>query len=333
MESTNLSTRETATADEVYTYMGIGEVPKDVVSVQIHHSITKIPDGTFEECRELKSVVLNEGLKEISSWAFSHCSELQSISFPSTLNDIGKYAFNQCINLREVVFNKGLKAIRKKSFNCCFLLESIVFPSTLLFVGKYSFAYCRMKVIILNERIQIIDDNAFSYCNALREVVLLDEGVYNMGTSVFSHCPSLENFKLPSLSTRLESIIEVSNQRETIESKINAIQGIEKRDSELLIPARGVGNGANWKVVREILDNIISVLDYHEVKEATTSIELAFWKAEIQSKAEEINHNEIDRRGCCIDVPGPVKDTILEYLANRIYHRGKREKRAFATNN
>ena len=99
------------------------------------------------------------------------------------------------------------------------------------------------------------------------------------------------------------------------------------RNGELMIPARGVGNGTNWKAVREIIDKIIGVLDYYEVKEATTTIELAFWKAEIQSKtASESNCSELDRRGCCIEVPGPVKDTILQYLAYRIYPCGKREK-------
>lgn len=186
---------------------------------------------------------------------------------------------------------------------------------------------------MLNERIQTIEDYAFTCCRNLREVVLLDEGVYHTGNTVFGQCPSLESFKLPSLSSRLEGIMASPDQRETIESKINAIHEVERRNGELLIPARGVGNGANWKVVREIIDKIISVLDYHEVKEATTSIELAFWKAGIQSKAEEIKPNEIDRRGCCIDVPGPVKDTILQYLAYRIYPRGKREKQAFAANN
>ena len=236
--------------------------------------------------------------------------------------------------MREVVFNDGLKKIGTQSFSFCESLESITFPSTLLTVGKWALStyISSLRVVVLNERIQTIEDYAFTCCRNLREVLLLDEGVYHTGNTVFGQCPSLESFKLPSLSIRLKSIIEVSNQREIIESKINSIQGIEKRDSDLLIPARVVGDGINWNVAREIIDQLISVLDYYEVKEATTAIELAFWKAEIQSKAGEIKRNEIDRRGCCIDVPGPVKDTILQYLAYRIYPRGKREKQAFAIN-
>jgi len=336
MESTGTSTRTTATtatSDEVYVYTGRGQVPKDVVRAQIHSSVTKIPDGTFEDCKELKKILFNEGLMKIGPSAFQSCLSLQSINFPSTLIEIDCYAFYSCTKLREVVFNEGLKKIGTQSFEHCPSLESIVFPSTLLSVGKWSFGLCRnLRVAVLNERIQIIDDNAFSYCDALREVVLLDEGVHNMGTSVFSHCLSLESFKLPSLSTRLESIIEVS-QKKIIMNKINAIQGIEKRDSELLIPPRGVESGANWNAAREIIDTIISILDYHEVKEATTTIELAFWKSEIQSKVAEANCSDVDRQSCCIEVPGPVSDTILQYLACRIYPRGKREKRAFAIKN
>lgn len=334
MESTNLSTRETATADKVYTYTGREKVPEDVDSVHIHPSITDIPASTFQNCKELKNVICNEGLAKIGCSAFCHCSKLQSINFPSTLIEIGNYAFNCCTNLREVVFNDGLKKIGTQSFSFCESLESITFPSTLLTVGKWALStyISSLRVVVLNERIQTIEDYAFTCCRNLREVLLLDEGVYHTGNTVFGQCPSLESFKLPSLSIRLKSIIEVSNQREIIESKINSIQGIEKRDSDLLIPARVVGDGINWNVAREIIDQLISVLDYYEVKEATTAIELAFWKAEIQSKAGEIKRNEIDRRGCCIDVPGPVKDTILQYLAYRIYPRGKREKQAFAIN-
>ena len=330
MESTDTLT--TATVDEVYMYTGSGEVPKDVVSVHIHPSVTDIPASTFQNCRELKNVTINEGLVTIGSWAFVGCSELQSISFPSTLFQIGYSAFNGCANLREVVFNEGLKYIGTKSFEYCHSLESINFPSTLLKISNLAFNTCGLRVVELNERIHMIEDHVFAGCTALREVILLDEGVYNMGNMVFTHCPSLESFKLPCLSTRLESILASPDQRDVIMNKINGIQRLEKRDSELLIPARFVGYGVDWKLVRETLDRIINVLDYHEVKEATTSIELAFWKAEVKSKAEEINHNEIDRRGCCIDVPGPVKDTILQYLAFRIYPRGKREKQAFATN-
>jgi len=332
MESTDTST--TATADEVYMYTGSGQVPKDVVKVQIHSSITDIPASTFHNCKELKKISFNEGLMKIGSSAFRDCSSLQSINFPSTLIEIDSFAFHYCTKLREVVFNDGLKKIGNQSFEHCPSLESITFPSTLVTIGMWAFNGCEnLRVVVLNERIQKVKDYAFKGCRSLREVVLLDEGVHNMGTSVFSHCLSFQRFKLPSLSTRLESIIEVSNQRKIITNKINAIRGVEMSNGELLIPSNGMGiNGVNWKVVREPLDKIISVLDYYEVKEATTTIELAFWKAGIQCRAEEIKHNDIDRRGCCIDVPGPVKDTILQYLAYRVYPRGKREKQAFAIN-
>ena len=322
----------TAIADEVYMYTGREKVPKDVISVQIHPSITEIPSWTFEHCKKLKTISFNEGLVKIGEYAFQKCSSLSSICFPSTLIEIDCAAFYYCTNLREVVFNEGIKKIGTKSFEYCHSLESITLPSSITSIGNSAFCSCNsLRVTVLNERIQKLEDFAFFTCEMLREVVLLGEGVYHMGRYVFSPYP-LESFKLPCLSSRLESIIEESNQRKIIMNKINAIREVERSNSELLIPARYY-NRANWKVVREIIDKIISVLDYYEVKEATTTIELAFWKAGIQCRAEEIKHNDIDRRGCCIDVPGPVKDTILQYLAYRIYPRGKREKQAFATTN
>ena len=46
------------------------------------------------------------------------------------------------------------------------------------------------------------------------------------------------------------------------------------------------------------------------MKEATTLFELALWKEKI-NQAEGI---PINRNACRIEVPGPVKDTILLYL-------------------
>ena len=46
------------------------------------------------------------------------------------------------------------------------------------------------------------------------------------------------------------------------------------------------------------------------MKEATTLFELALWKTRID-QAGDVNGNRNAHR---IEVPGPVKDTILQYL-------------------
>ena len=52
-------------------------------------------------------------------------------------------------------------------------------------------------------------------------------------------------------------------------------------------------------------------MSYYELKDATTTFELALWKFNLdQADASNITNRAAHR----LDVPGPVKDTILQYL-------------------
>jgi len=60
------------------------------------------------------------------------------------------------------------------------------------------------------------------------------------------------------------------------------------------------------EIDKEKLGMIVRLIRYYEIKEATTSFELALWKSKI-SQAE----GDFAGRGVCrVEVPGPVKDTI-----------------------
>jgi len=64
-------------------------------------------------------------------------------------------------------------------------------------------------------------------------------------------------------------------------------------------------------VDKEKLNKIVALIWYYEIKEATTSFELALWKAKIKT---DISNPPVDRGAYRVGVPGPVKDTILQYL-------------------
>jgi len=52
-------------------------------------------------------------------------------------------------------------------------------------------------------------------------------------------------------------------------------------------------------------------VSYYELKEATSTFELALWKSKLD-QSDAINTT--NRAAYLIDVPGPVKDTLLQYL-------------------
>ena len=84
----------------------------------------------------------------------------------------------------------------------------------------------------------------------------------------------------------------------------------------MLLPAAAVPRGldcgsGNWNAVKQSLVQIVRWIRYYEVKETTTLFVLALWKAKID-QVDDIDHT--NREACRIEVPGPVRVTILQYL-------------------
>ena len=331
----------------VFVYVKGELVPKNVISIIFHSSVTEVPEAAFKYCRKLKKVVFNEGLRKICDYAFYGCISLVCINLPSTVVDIGSHVF--CgTKLREVVLNEGLLNIGNWSFDGCYNLECITFPSTLTEIGQHAFRGCRklkrvdisegstkigqyafcmctsLKSITLPSTLTDIGGGAFQNCSTLREVIL-HEGIQKIGMDTFKDCACLESFKLPSISARLHNIIEAGQI--DINNELNDILGsvFERRDNEILIPATttlnmmmqnrhsmGVGNdppSAKWNAIKESLESVVRLIAYYEMMEGTTIFELALWKAQIDSA-----ENSVNRQVCRIDVPGPVKDAIIQYL-------------------
>ena len=85
-----------------------------------------------------------------------------------------------------------------------------------------------------------------------------------------------------------------------------------ERGRTIYIPTSVTRNNDMWKELKHRVDQIMSWIKYCEMKEATTLFELALWKAKIDRVEDGIyEHDCVAYR---IEVPGPVKDTILQYL-------------------
>ena len=91
-----------------------------------------------------------------------------------------------------------------------------------------------------------------------------------------------------------------------------------ERDGGLSIPTVRRETGGNpygglqysaEMIDKEKLAKVEGLITYYEIKEAT-SFELALWKVRL-GQVEDANGNRNAHR---VEVPGPVKDTILQYL-------------------
>ena len=93
--------------------------------------------------------------------------------------------------MTEVIFNDGFQKIGYGAFDQCIPLESIALPSTLVEIGS----------------------DAFNGCNNLREVELNGVPQYIKSTA-FDDCDALERFLFPTISYRLENLIQTNHWQE-----------------------------------------------------------------------------------------------------------------------
>ena len=243
--------------------------------------------SAFCGCDSLKTVLLNTTLQTIGRAAFGTCSLLERITIPSTVTEISVNAFYNCRRLREVELHEGIQTIGTGAFEECSSLQCITIPHTVTEIGR----------------------RAFEDCGNLREVDL-HEGIQKIESEAFRNCTSLEKFNIPNLSSRLDAIIQAGKYVD-VENKIDEVRGIvvERRGNELFVSdVESVTQ--RLRALKGTLGRIERLLTYYELREATTLLELAMWK----SKMDQASTNPINRDVYRIDIPGPVRDTILQYL-------------------
>ena len=168
----------------------------------------------------------------------------------------------------------------------CSSLKSITLPSTVTEIGNY----------------------AFRDCDNLREVELNGVPQY-VKRDAFLNCDKLERFLFTTMSYRLENLIHTSHW-EQLEDKLNEVRRVVQWESdELFVSRLTISN--NWNDIKRDLGRITRLVSYYEVKEATSNFELALWKSKLDQADAVTTTNRTAYR---IDVPGPVKDTMLQYL-------------------
>ena len=158
-----------------------------------------------------------------------------------------------------------------------------------------------------------IGTNAFNSCINSKEVGL--NGAFKYIQSVaFRGCDALERFLFSTISYRLENIIQ-TNHWGDLEDKLNEVRGVVQWESNELFVSRATHD--NWENMRRDLGKISPLVLYYDLKEATSTFELALWKSKLD-QADATNTSATNRAAYRIDVPGPVKDTMLQYLEHNI---------------
>ena len=165
-----------------------------------------IDANAFSECTSLKTATITsecpDGLS-LGGGVFGACTALKDCTFNATfsLDDkdfFGESTFEDCISLVNVNFAEGLATLPERTFYNCTSLKwdsEKFLPSTIRTIGPEAFGKCTFDKVDIPDRIQVIDEAAFSGCTKMTDFTTTTS-LRLIGNEAFSGCTSLVNIPL-----------------------------------------------------------------------------------------------------------------------------------------
>ncbi len=101
---------------------------KNITSVTIPETVTKIDNYAFAFSRELEKAVIPDSVKEIGTNAFAGCIKLKEVTLPKKLEKLGAFAFDATA-IEKITIPKKVKKIEDYTFAECGSLKEVVFNS------------------------------------------------------------------------------------------------------------------------------------------------------------------------------------------------------------
>lgn len=167
---------------------------KDIKSVILPDSITKLPACFCSEITDLSFVQLSPFIKEIPSSAFAKCVNLKYINLDN-IETIGPYALEFCQKLEEVNL-QNIKTLQLFAFANCYMIKNIELPN-LESISENAFCDCHnLESVILSDKVSELKDQTFMRCKKLAKIIL-PKNLESIGVSAFYKCENLENIEFP----------------------------------------------------------------------------------------------------------------------------------------
>ena len=206
---------------------------KNLTSVDLPNTVTKISVSAFYNCSGLTSVTIPNSVTSIGNFAFYGCSGLTSVTIPNSVTSIGNLAFYGS-GLTSLVYNAhvfaymppsysgaytipdGIEIIAGGAFEYCRGLTSVTIPNSVTSIGQKAFYNCRgLKTIIIPASVQTIGMAAFSSCLNLTVIqvsainpyyIAVDGVLYNKNKTILHQFPAGKNitsFTIPNTVTEI----------------------------------------------------------------------------------------------------------------------------------
>eukprot|EP00984_Skeletonema_dohrnii_P005412 scaffold1907_cov73-Skeletonema_dohrnii-CCMP3373.AAC.3 len=260
--------------DDMFVYMGGDQVvPYDVRRVRIDKSVKIIPSRAFEHRQRLIYIEFHDGIERIEKVAFRGCTSLRVVKLLG-IKVIGIGAFSGCGGLSDVELGDKLQTIGQWAFELCFSLTRVTMPSVRN-IGEWAFKTClQLNDLEFGEGLETIEEHAFSYCNSLRRITmpLKDEMIGDHAFDSF-----LETVDLVGGIHKTVASLHLERWRNEMKDEIDRInQVLPDTVAEEKTPVV-----QDW--IRSVIRSINRYKAEHKslLQEATTLLELALWKANL----------------------------------------------------
>ena len=147
----------------------------DVQEVVMTDGITKIEEGAFKGCINLKQIIFPNTLREIGDAAFSGCSQLVTAALPPSIEQIGNYAFAGT-GLKEVEIPRNVLWMGSGVYEGCSRLTSVKLPKQTPSIPAHFLKGCSsIRKMDIPEAVQSIGEEAFSGCTGLMDMIVPEE--------------------------------------------------------------------------------------------------------------------------------------------------------------
>eukprot|EP00984_Skeletonema_dohrnii_P010266 scaffold3999_cov138-Skeletonema_dohrnii-CCMP3373.AAC.1 len=272
--------------DEIFVYTGGDQfVPMDVRRVRIDKSV-KIITLAFIDRQLLIHVEFHDGIERVEGFAFQLCASLRSVKLLG-VKVIEYGAFADCQGLTDVEFGVELETIGEGAFCNCTSLTTIRMPSVEVIEKNAFFRCIQLTDLDLPEGLETLQEHAFSMCQRLGRIAipLKDDMV---GVDVFFRCLNLRVVDLVGGIDNTIASLHLESWRNEMKDEINIINRVLPNTDAL----RKTAETQRW------MSSVISRLDHYKaehkamLKEATTLLELALWKADLNEKEEGLVERE-----------------------------------------
>lgn len=203
-------------------HIGISDCDESATIVVIPDEIeglpvTSIEERAFEHYKNLISVNIPNTVTKIGNWSFNGCSGLTSIEIPDSVKTIGGMAFWKCNNLKSLKISNSITRIERDTFYYCSSLTSIEIPNSVTSIGAWAFEYCSSLMSIeIPESVISIEEKTFCNCSSLTSITIPDS-VTSIGRGAFEICSNLKSI------TILNPNCDIYDNESTISNKYNSV--------------------------------------------------------------------------------------------------------------